>query len=170
MACTNRPSTWDEIKDKIDLDTTATALMGPASKRAGRSLLWRCPWHDDHHPSLHVDPAKGRWKCWPCDLGGDAMELVRRLHPGWSFRERGYFSPRVEPPVGKDGTEAAQYGVELGHDGVNLRRWRIERLAGTLAPELFTWEEQSTWRWIGRIGRAGRPALVPERFHLGCHS
>ncbi len=420
MAFSNRPSTWDQIKDKIDLARTATALMGPAVKRAGRSLLWRCPWHDDHDPSLHVDPAKGRWKCWPCDLGGDAMELVRRLNPGWSFREcvewlagqagvvptpfrpasggsptrptasaakpaqagllksrschphafpsdslrafptlakgglggvvpaqpttacaglpladalslvteaafrlwepegagalgnlrgRGltdeairsarlgwtpgvgipieggirywriagvvipwldgdrlalvkirrlgdfkgakyieayrdrpgiYPSPavikpgkpliltegefdalllgqalgdlaavvtlgsasaapeagilgrmltatpwfiatdsdcagnkaasgwpgraiRVKPPVGKDWTDAAQYGVELGHDGVNLRRWWIDRLGGTEAPELFTWEEQSPWRWDDA---AGDPDAMTERLAI----
>jgi DNA primase len=57
----------------------ATALLGPALKRSGPRLLWRCPFHDDHDPSLQVDPAERRWKCWPCDLGGDAPALVMKL-------------------------------------------------------------------------------------------
>src|SRR5262245_60814730 len=61
---------WDDIKDRIDLAAIATALFGPAPKRSGRRLLWPCPFHDDHDPSLQVDPAERRWKCWPCDLGG----------------------------------------------------------------------------------------------------
>jgi DNA primase len=57
----------------------ATALFGPAPKRSGSRLLWPCPFHDDHDPSLQIDPAERRWKCWPCDLGGDAPALVMRL-------------------------------------------------------------------------------------------
>ncbi len=70
---------WDDIKDRIDMAAIATALFGPAPKRSGRRLLWPCPFHADHDPSLQVDPAERRWKCWPCNLGGDAPALVMRL-------------------------------------------------------------------------------------------
>src|SRR5262245_16034626 len=77
---------WDDIKDRIDLAAVATALFGPAPKRSGRRLLWPCPFHNDHDPSLQVDPAERRWKCWPCDLGGDAPALVMKLQ-GVGFPE-----------------------------------------------------------------------------------
>ena len=70
---------WNDIKDRVDMAAVATALFGPAPKRSGRRLLWPCPFHDDHDPSLQVDPAERRWKCWPCNLGGDAPALVMRL-------------------------------------------------------------------------------------------
>src|SRR5262249_21317028 len=63
----------------VDMAAIATALWGPAPKRSGRRLLWPCPFHRDHDPSLQVDPAERRWKCWPCDLGGDAPALVMKL-------------------------------------------------------------------------------------------
>ena len=70
---------WNEVKDRIDLAAIATALFGPAPKRSGRRLLWPCPFHQDRDPSLQVDPAERRWKCWPCALGGDAPALVMRV-------------------------------------------------------------------------------------------
>jgi hypothetical protein len=70
---------WNDIKDRVDMAAIATALFGPAPRRSGRRLLWPCPFHQDRDPSLQVDPAERRWKCWPCDVGGDAPALVMRL-------------------------------------------------------------------------------------------
>jgi DNA primase len=95
---------WNDIRDRVDTAGIATAFWGPAVKRSGRYLLWRCPFHDDHDPSLQVDPAERRWKCWPCDLGGDAPALVMKLQ-GVGFPEAvrivaemaGIISPSLEP-------------------------------------------------------------------------
>lgn len=35
-------------------------------KRHGSWFLGRCPFHDDHHPSLVVWPKTGHWKCMTC--------------------------------------------------------------------------------------------------------
>ena len=42
--------------------------------RQGRAL---CPFHRDTHPSLTFHA--GRWRCWVCDMGGDAVDLTARL-------------------------------------------------------------------------------------------
>ena len=76
---------WPAIRDRIDLAAVGTGLLGPPAQRQGRRLLWHCPFHDDRHPSFQVDPARGTWKCWPCNLGGDAPALVLRLE-GLAFR------------------------------------------------------------------------------------
>jgi hypothetical protein len=69
-------------------------------------------------------------------LAHDADPAGDRAASGWPAR-----AVRVRPPGPyKDWTEAAI-------DGVNLARWWRDRLAGTEAPELFTWDELSTWRW-----------------------
>jgi hypothetical protein len=55
---------------------------------------------------------------------------------GWPAR-----AVRVRPPGAfKDWTDAAQAGV-------NLRRWWSDRLVGTEAPPLFTWDELAAFRW-----------------------
>lgn len=37
----------------------------------------RCPFHTDKHPSMSFKGA--RWRCWVCNMSGDATDLVREL-------------------------------------------------------------------------------------------
>lgn len=76
---------WPGIRDRLDLATVVAGLLGPPARRIGSRLAWLCPFHGDHNPSFTVD-AKG-WRCWACGVGGDAVELVKRLEPTLSFRE-----------------------------------------------------------------------------------
>src|SRR5262249_18790476 len=78
------------VLESVDLTAVATRLWGPPPGRRGerssRRLWWRCPFHDDRNPSLMVDTDRQRWRCWPCGIGGDAAELVKRVH-GVNFPE-----------------------------------------------------------------------------------
>jgi hypothetical protein len=78
---------WKAERERIDLAAVVARERGPAVRREGRRLLWRCPFHDDHDPSLVVDPDRKRWDCYPCGIGGDALDFVRRLNPGMRFPE-----------------------------------------------------------------------------------
>lgn len=70
---------WRAIKDHVDVEAVAVALLGEPPGRGGRGLWWHCPLHDDRNPSFNVDPQRGRWKCFGCGESGDAVELVMRL-------------------------------------------------------------------------------------------
>lgn len=55
------------------------ARYGIELRRAGRSLVGRCPFHPDGgRPNLHVYPETASWYCYRCNLGGDVIEFVRR--------------------------------------------------------------------------------------------
>lgn len=41
--------------------------------------MYRCPFHDDHEPSLHIDADGCRWFCFGCHEGGGMGRLRRRL-------------------------------------------------------------------------------------------
>jgi DNA primase len=44
---------------------------GVELKRKGKQLVGKCPFHDDHEPSLIVDPKKQLWNCLgACREGG----------------------------------------------------------------------------------------------------
>ena len=36
-----------------------------------------CPFHEDHHPSLHIDATKQIYKCFACNAGGDVIHFVQ---------------------------------------------------------------------------------------------
>jgi hypothetical protein len=88
---------WSSVRDSIDLAAAVTRHLGPALKRRGRRLYWRCPFHEDHDPSFVVDPTKKRWDCYPCGIGGDAAAFVMR-HGSKSFPEAiDYLASRPVP-------------------------------------------------------------------------
>ena len=73
---------WKTERDRIDLATVATDLLGPAPGRQGekgRRLWWPCPFHDDRNPSFYVVPGEPWWKCLGCGERGDAANLLMRL-------------------------------------------------------------------------------------------
>jgi DNA primase len=96
---------WRAVRDTISLPDVATRLLGPAPGRLGersaRRLWWHCPFHQDSNPSLCIRPGGRQWRCWGCGAKGDAIELVRRLNPGWTFPEAvAYATGRAVPSGG----------------------------------------------------------------------
>jgi DNA primase len=53
-------------------------------KKKGRELLGLCPFHEDHRPSLYVNPAKQIFKCFACGAGGDVLKFVQ-MREGLTF-------------------------------------------------------------------------------------
>jgi DNA primase len=74
----------DAAKEAVPVIDLAERLTGPGVRR-GREIAFRCPLHDDHDPSLRVDPNKGVWFCDPCLMGGDVVELARLA---WGYDQR----------------------------------------------------------------------------------
>lgn len=48
-------------------------LTGRGKSLASRWLQGRCPWHEDHHPSLWVDTERNTWGCHSCGAHGDVV-------------------------------------------------------------------------------------------------
>jgi hypothetical protein len=55
-------------------------------RRHGKELRGLCPFHSDKNPSLAVNPDKGRWYCFACGFGGDAIRFIEKLH-GVGFKD-----------------------------------------------------------------------------------
>jgi len=53
-------------------------------KRKGREWLGLCPFHEDHRPSLYVNPDKQIYKCFACGAGGDVLKFVQ-MREGLTF-------------------------------------------------------------------------------------
>ncbi len=90
--------------------------------RTGRTYKGLCPFHDDHHPSMDVDPQRQRFRCWVCGKYGDVITFVQE-------RERVDFVEALE--------------LLAKRANITLRRGRKSEGPGrTDMLELMKWAEQ----------------------------
>jgi DNA primase catalytic core len=68
--------TIDKIK-KLDIVDVIGKYVSLTKK--GAQHMCCCPFHSERIPSLSVSSSKGVWKCFVCDIGGDAISFVKRL-------------------------------------------------------------------------------------------
>jgi DNA primase len=74
----------ERVRQAIDIVDLAGSYL--QLRRQGSIYVAQCPWHDDHRPSLQVNPARQSWKCWVCDIGGDVFSFVMKRE-SMDFRE-----------------------------------------------------------------------------------
>src|SRR4030043_411545 len=52
--------------------------------RKGREMVGLCPFHEDHRPSMYVNPVKQIFKCFACSAGGDVLKFIQ-MREGLTF-------------------------------------------------------------------------------------
>jgi DNA primase len=67
--------TIERIKKDVDLSALVRA-KGVKLKKNGKSYFGLCPFHDDHNPSLSINPSTNLWQCFGCAAGGDVIRFV----------------------------------------------------------------------------------------------
>ena len=73
------------LKQEVSVQRLAEA-RGVKLKRHGKELKGLCPFHDDHEPSLCIDPEQNVWNCkGACGVGGSSIDWVMKAE-GISFR------------------------------------------------------------------------------------
>lgn len=77
-----------DTKERVRAATDIVDLVGSKYelRRQGRNFVALCPWHRDSRPSLQINPEKQIWKCWVCDIGGDAFTFLMQ-DEGLNFGE-----------------------------------------------------------------------------------
>jgi DNA primase len=70
----------NEFRDTVRERTDIVQLIGESvpliSQRGGREYKALCPFHDDHNPSMTVNPERQSYRCWSCNAGGDVFTFV----------------------------------------------------------------------------------------------
>lgn len=74
-----------EIKARLDIIDVTKAYLG-SLKKVGKNWMALCPFHNDHHPSLHVSSDMGIFKCFSCGEGGDLISFIQKIE-NISFNE-----------------------------------------------------------------------------------
>ena len=75
-----------QVKARLDLAEHVIIPDIGAPQRQGHRLAWRCPFHEDHHPSLFLNPDGQSYRCFGCGARGDALTWVMARN-GWAFRD-----------------------------------------------------------------------------------
>jgi DNA primase len=75
----------ERLKTEISLERLAES-RGIVLRKRGDELIGLCPFHDDHSPSLVINPTKNLWHCLgACQSGGSVIDWVMKAE-GVSFR------------------------------------------------------------------------------------
>jgi DNA primase len=69
-------ATLAAIKQAVDI-VTLVGEYGLPLHRTGSKYKTICPFHDDHNPSMELNPDRQSFKCWSCGAGGDIFDFVK---------------------------------------------------------------------------------------------
>ena len=66
----------NEIKNKANI----VSIIGQYVKleKHGSDFIGLCPFHEDKNPSLSVSPTKNIFKCFSCNVGGNAITFIQK--------------------------------------------------------------------------------------------
>ncbi len=75
------PSDPVEQTKQVKAASDIVAVVGSylAISPAGKVFKALCPFHTDSRPSLDLDPARQRYKCWSCGAHGDVFAFVQHM-------------------------------------------------------------------------------------------
>jgi len=81
------PSDFKElVRSRTDIVALINESVALQPQRGGQIYVGLCPFHDDHNPSMQVNPDRQSYKCWSCGEGGDCFSYVMKME-GIGFRE-----------------------------------------------------------------------------------
>jgi len=101
-------------------------------KQKGKEHVGLCPFHDDHIPSLNVNPQKQIFKCFSCGAGGDAFKFLM-MHQGLSF-------PQAVSLL------AQKAGIELDFSEQERAQYRETKELYNVLEQAQRLYEQQLWR------------------------
>jgi DNA primase len=65
----------DQVRTATDLVRLVSDLVG--LKKVGSNWVGLCPFHSEKSPSFNVSPTTGYYKCFGCQVSGDAISFVQ---------------------------------------------------------------------------------------------
>lgn len=145
----------EEVLNRVDL--VALVSRHVELKKTGRSFKGCCPFHQEKSPSFHVTPEMGRFKCFGCQAGGDAIAFVQR-----------YFGKSFTDAV-KDLARESGVELESAQDPTALERQQLKDATDVAAEHFRTALWDSPLGGPARAYLEGRGLLpeVSKAFGLG---
>ena len=165
-------NTQHESFDTVRLNAISISVvaqrLGDSVRRVGANHVTRCPWHEDHHPSLSLVEGTGKnyCHCFSCDKGGDVISYTMQ-HEGWSFQEAcqwlsstfGISTVQVGSCVPQPKPRPVVKPVESTYTYIPMEM--LDALVST---------ENSLGRCLMRMFQPEAVKWITEEYRLGCYA
>ena len=167
----------------ISFSSVITRLGGTV-ERKGRTLVTKCPWHDDHHPSLVLYEKDNRCVCFACGerRSRSVIDYVMQVK-GYSFRDAcEWLKPSppapeggVMPPGRKERRKKKSIKELLGMDDFNTKSKKEFMKEKEYAymdmeyVERFVSSENSFCKCLKRIFPEETVEMYTQLYMLGCY-
>lgn len=67
----------EKVNEKADILKVVSYYLGSNNIiRQGKAYKALCPFHDDHNPSMNINPERNTYKCFTCGHGGMSVKFV----------------------------------------------------------------------------------------------
>jgi len=74
---------FEDLKDRAEIVSIATQVIGEATGMAGEQVTFNCPQHESQSgKSFHVHPGKQLFFCRACNVGGDVITMMEFIRFG----------------------------------------------------------------------------------------
>ena len=149
----------DRVKQVKDANDIVQVIGGYIELRpAGSKFKGLCPFHDDHRPSLDVDPQWQNYKCWSCNKYGDVITFVQEY-------ERVSFAEALELLARRAGIALEKNQNSLQNQGraamLDVIRWAAQQFHECLLDSPLAEEAR---RYVASRGLSGETV---RRYGLG---
>ncbi len=125
----------DEIIQELKQQTNIADIIQqfvPLKRSGAGRFVCRCPFHNDHSPSMNVNPQMGIYKCFACGAGGDVFKFVMehekmdfKAAVEWVANATGFPLPELGSPVAPEIAEERTLVRELNDLAAD---WFVEQL------------------------------------------
>ena len=144
---------------KEGADIVAIVSQYVPLRRAGARYVGVCPFHNDRHPSMNVNPRLGIYKCFACGAGGDAIKFVQE------FEKLG-FVEALRQVAAKAGIAVPEtFGAGKKED---TDRTALVLQANQLALQAYTEALDGHPAWKEYLASRGLKPETVKKFQIGC--
>lgn len=145
------------IKNAVDI-VSLVADYGLPAHRNGSKLKALCPFHDDHKPSLELNPERQSYKCWSCGAGGDVFAFVQAYEKIEFPEAVRMLADRAGITLDKTPAEGPERTGPSKSDLFAVNAWAESEFVAALGQSVEA---------RGYVDRRGLSAEMTARFRLG---
>jgi DNA primase len=148
-----------EIRDRVDLVEFVGQYVD--LKRSGRAFVGLCPFHSEKTPSFHVNPDRGIYHCFGCNVTGDLFQFYME-------EESSSFPEALREMARRAGVDLSRYEGRPGKPGERDAMFRAHEVAATLFRKVLASREGAPAR--AELERRALPEEVLAKYRVGASS